>query len=101
MLVIHVQIQVRPDCIEAFRTATLANASASRQEAGVLRYDVVQHQEDPARWLLWEVYRSPAAHAAHRETAHYVTWRDTVESMMAVPRVGTKYHTVSPADDAW
>jgi autoinducer 2-degrading protein len=101
VLVIHVQIQVKPEHLKAFRAATLANASASRQEEGVVRFDVVQHQEDPTRWVLWEVYRDPAAHAAHRGTAHYATWRDTVEPMMAATRVGTKYNTVSPEDVAW
>lgn len=101
MLALHVQIQVKPQHVDAFRAATLINASASRKEAGVLRYDVVQHLEDPTRWALWEVYRDSAAHAAHRESAHYLTWRDAVEPMMAVPRVGTKYTTVSPDDSQW
>ena len=62
--------------IEAFRTATLANASASVQEPGVLRFDVFQDQDDPARFVLVEVYRSADAHATHRTTAHYAAWRD-------------------------
>jgi autoinducer 2-degrading protein len=101
MLVIHVQIQVKPEHLAAFRAATLANAEATRREPGAVRYDVVQHAEEPTRWLLWEIYRGPEAHAAHREMAHYVTWRDTVAPMMAVPRVGTKYQTVSPDEAAW
>lgn len=101
MLVIHVQIQVKPEYLAAFRAATLANAEATRREPGAVRYDVVQHSDDPTRWLLWEVYRSPEAHAAHRETAHYLTWRDSVAPMMASPRVGTKYQTVSPEEAAW
>ena len=101
MLALHVQIQVKPEHIDAFRAATLINASASRKEAGVVRYDVVQHQDDPTKWALWEIYRNPAGHAAHRETAHYLTWRDTVEPMMAVPRTSVKFGNVFPEDAAW
>ena len=67
---LHVQVQVKPDAVEAFRTATLANAAASVQETGVLRFDVFQDQDDPTRFVLIEVYRSADAHAAHRNTAH-------------------------------
>lgn len=101
MLAVHVQIQVKPSHVEAFRVATLANASASRREPGVVRFDVCQQADDPCRWVLWEVYRNPAAHAAHRETPHYATWRDTVEPMMASTRIGTKLTTVYPEEAAW
>lgn len=98
MLIIHVSIQVKPECIEAFKAATLANAQGSIKEAGVVRFDVCQQADDPAKFMLYEVYRDAAGHAAHRETAHYATWRDTVANMMAAPRVGTKYTNVLPAD---
>ncbi len=101
MLAVHVQIQVHPSHLEAFRVATLANASASRREPGVVRFDVCQQADAPDRWVLWEVYRNAAAHAAHRETPHYATWRDTVEPMMASTRIGTKLTTVSPEEAAW
>jgi autoinducer 2-degrading protein len=100
MLVIHVQIHVKADQLEAFRIATLANATASRREPGVVRFDVCQQQDDPTRWVLWEIYRNSAAHAAHRETSHYATWRDTVEPMMAATRIGTKLTPVEPAEVA-
>jgi autoinducer 2-degrading protein len=101
MLVIHVQIQVKPDQLASFRAATLENARASRREPGVVRFDVCQQQDDPTRWVLWEIYRNPAAHAAHRETPHYATWRDAVEPMMASTRIGTKLITVDPEEAAW
>ena len=101
MLVIHVQIQVKADQLEAFRAATLANARASRLEPGVVRFDVCQQEDDPTRWVLWEVYRHPAAHAAHRETPHYATWRDAVAPMMASTRIGTKLTPVDPEEAAW
>src|SRR5437763_799312 len=94
---LHVQIQVKADAVEAFRTATLANASASVQEAGVLRFDVFQDQDDPSRFVLVEVYRSADAHAAHRNTAHYAAWRTAVDDLMAEPRTARKFWSVAPA----
>lgn len=101
MHIVHVLIHVKPECLEAFQAATIANASASIQEPGILRFDFVQQQDDPTRFMLWEVYKSAADHAAHRETAHYATWVDAVRDMMASPRVGTKLTNVHPADGAW
>lgn len=96
MLIVHVHVQVVPDQVPAFLTATLANAEASLQEAGVLRFDVVSDVADPTHVVLVEVYRDDAAAAAHKETAHYATWRDTVAPMMAVPRASTKFTAVFP-----
>ena len=93
MLVILVQVQVKPDCLEAFRQATLDNARASRQEPGVARFDALQQADDPTRFVLVEAYRSADAPARHKETAHYQKWRDTVAPMMAVPRTSTKYQS--------
>lgn len=101
MLVVHVQIHVKPECVENFKTATLANARASVQEPGVARFDVTQQADDPTRFVLVEVYRTVAAPAAHKETAHYATWRDTVASMMAEPRASMKYVSVFPDDAGW
>jgi autoinducer 2-degrading protein len=101
LLILHVHVHVKPEDVDAFRAASLANAEASRREPGVLRFDVVQEREDPTRFVLVEVYRNSAAHSAHRETAHYATWRDTVKEMMAEPRRGTKYVNASPDDSGW
>jgi (4S)-4-hydroxy-5-phosphonooxypentane-2,3-dione isomerase len=101
MLALVVDVHVLPECVDAFRTATLENARNSVQEAGILRFDVMQQQDDPTRFMLYEVYRSPDAHALHRETPHYHTWRDAVESMMAEPRKARKFTTCFPADADW
>jgi len=85
---------VKPDDIEAFRLATLDNARHSMQEPGVLRFDVLQQPDDPTRFLLVECYRAPADQAAHRDTAHYLRWRDAVADMMASPRTAVKYAEV-------
>lgn len=98
MLTVHVHVQVRPDCIDAFRAATVANARASLQEPGVARFDVMQRQDDPTRFVLIEVYRTADAPAAHKATAHYATWRDTVEPMMAAPRQSVKFDGLFPPE---
>lgn len=101
MLVVHVHVHVKPECVEAFQTATLANARASVREPGIARFDVVQQADDPTRFVLVEVYRTPAAPAAHKETAHYAAWRDAVAPMMAEPRTSVKFGNVFPDDTEW
>jgi autoinducer 2-degrading protein len=101
MLIVHVQVHVKPDQIDAFKAATLANARASVREPGIARFDVVQQADDPTRFVLVEVYRDAAAPAAHKETAHYATWRDAVAPMMASPRTSVKFGNVYPEDAGW
>ena len=96
LIAVHVAVHVKPEAVDAFRAATLANAKASIQEPGIARFDVMQVQDDPTRFLLVEIYRTADAQAAHRETAHYQTWRDTVADMMAEPRAAVKYTSVFP-----
>jgi quinol monooxygenase YgiN len=101
MLVVHVHVRVKPDCVEAFKTATVANARHSVREAGVARFDIVQQTDDPTRFVLVEVYRTSGAPAAHKETAHYQVWRDTVAPMMVEPRTSVKFANVFPDDAGW
>ena len=101
MLIVHVHVAVNPDAIEAFKTATIANASASVREPGIARFDVVQQTDDPSRFVLVEVYRSADAAAAHKATTHYAVWRDAVAPMMAAPRTSVKFGNVFPADAGW
>jgi (4S)-4-hydroxy-5-phosphonooxypentane-2,3-dione isomerase len=101
MLVVHIQVHVKPESVEAFKEATLANGRASLKEPGVVRFDVVQQQDDPTRFVFVEVYRDAAAAAAHKETSHYPVWRDTVAPMMAEPRHSVKYNNVFPEDEGW
>lgn len=96
MLIVHVHVHVKPENVDAFKTATLANARASLLELGVLRFEVVQQADDPTRFVLEEIYRDAAAAAAHKETAHYPVWRDTVASMMAEPRASVKFNALIP-----
>ena len=101
MLIIHVHVQVKPECIEAFKAASIENARHSLQEPGVARFDVVQQADDPTRFVLVEVYRTEDAPAKHKETAHYAKWRDTVADMMAVARYRTKLRNLFPEDAHW
>lgn len=101
MLVVHVHVQVKPECVEAFKAATVANAQASVREPGIARFDVVQQADDPTRFVLVEAYRTANAPAKHKETAHYAAWRDTVAPMMAAPRSSVKFGNVFPEDAGW
>ncbi len=98
MFIVHVHVQVKPECVAAFQAATLANARASRQEPGVARFEVMQQADDPTRFVLVEVYRDAAASAAHKATPHYPVWRDAVAAMMAAPRTSVKFNDVFPGD---
>jgi quinol monooxygenase YgiN len=101
MLIVHVHVQVKPEFVEAFRLATKENARHSVTEPGIARFDVLQQPDDPCRFVLVEVYRTPQAPAAHKGTAHYAVWRDRVAEMMAEPRSSVKYTNVFPADEGW
>jgi autoinducer 2-degrading protein len=101
LLVVHVQVQVKPEYLDAFIAATLDNARASLREPGIARFDVVQDQEDATRFVLVEVYESDDAPAEHKRTDHYARWRDTVADMMASPRSSTKYRNVFPDREGW
>jgi quinol monooxygenase YgiN len=97
MPIVHVQVQVKPEYLEAFKAATIENAKNSRKEPGIARFDVLQQTDDPTRFVLVEIYRTAEATAAHKETAHYKAWRDAVEPMMACPRSSSKYTDIFPA----
>ena len=101
MLIVHVYVHVKPESVEGFKAASLENARNSIQEPGVARFDVIQQQDDPTRFMLVEVYRTPDDPAKHKETAHYKKWRDTVADMMAEPHSSIKYDNLYPDDPGW
>jgi autoinducer 2-degrading protein len=98
MLVVHIGVHVKPEYVQAFKEASLANARESVKEAGIARFDIVQQQDDPTRFIFVEAYRTKEAPAAHKETKHYQTWRDTVAPMMAEPRSSVKCENVFPSE---
>ena len=101
MLIVHVFVHVKPEQVEAFKTATLENARNSLQEPGIARFDIIQQQDDPTYFVLVEVYRTSDDPARHKETAHYQKWRDTVADMMAEARSSIKYTNVFPDEQGW
>lgn len=101
MYVVHVFVQVKPDCIEHFKEATLKNAQASLREPGIARFDVLQEEGNPGSFVLVEVYRTKDDPARHKETVHYQQWRDDVEDMVAAPRTKKVYDNIFPGEDGW
>ncbi len=101
MLVAIINVHVKPELIEAFKAVTYDNASNSTQEPGVIRFDVYQQSDALSRFTLVEIYRTDDDPARHRETAHYIRWRDTVADMMVEPRLRTTYHVFYPPESEW
>jgi autoinducer 2-degrading protein len=101
MLIVHVQVHVKSESVAAFIEATIENARKSIQEPGIVRFDLAQQTDDPTRFVLVEVYRDEKAPVAHRGTAHYTKWRDTVASMMEEPRIRATFSNLFPADEEW
>ena len=101
MFIVHVFVHVKSDKVEEFKSASMENASNSVKEPGIARFDVIQQQDDPSRFVLLEVYRTQNDPARHKETQHYQKWRDTVEDMMAEPRQAIKYHNIFPDENGW
>ena len=101
MHIVHVFVHVNSEQVEAFRTATLENARESLKEPGIARFDVLQQQDDPTRFVLVEVYRTPDDPARHKETAHYNRWRETVEPLLVESRTRIIYKNLFPEDAGW
>lgn len=101
LLVVHVQVHVKAEGVEAFLRATLLNAENSLREPGVVRLNLVRDALDPTRFVLLEAYRDPAAAASHKETSHYLAWRDEVAPLMAEPRISRKYESLFPGIERW
>ena len=101
MLIVHVNVRVNSESVGEFIEATIENARNSVREPGIARFDVVQQTDDPTRFVLVEVYRDEAASIAHKETAHYAKWRDTVAPMMNGPRTSVKFSNLFPEDQDW
>ena len=101
MFIVLVHVHVKPESVEAFKAASLANAQNSVQEPGIARFDVIQQRDDPTQFVLVEVYRDETAPAEHKKTAHYAAWRDAVADMMAENRYSVKYEAIFPDEAGW
>ncbi|MDG3003419.1 putative quinol monooxygenase [Paludisphaera mucosa] len=100
MFVVIANIQVKPESIEAFREACVENSRGSIQEPGCLQFDVLQQQDDPTKFALFEIYRGPDDFAAHKETSHYAAWAEKAAAMQAGSRSSAKFHKVFPVNAA-
>ncbi|MGK7873501.1 MAG: antibiotic biosynthesis monooxygenase [Xenococcaceae cyanobacterium] len=96
MIVTCVHVSVKPEHVEDFIKASKINHENSIQEPLNMRFDVLQSQDDPTQFILYEAYESQEGAAAHKQTEHYLTWRKTVETWMAKPRVGVPYNVIAP-----
>jgi autoinducer 2-degrading protein len=101
MLIVHVNVRVKPHLISQFIEATLENARLSLRETGVVRFDFLRDNSEPAQFVLNEVYRSAAAALEHKATAHYLAWRERVAEMMAEPRSSRQFVNIFPGDEAF
>lgn len=101
MYIVHVFCHAKAEHVAEFKAACVANARSSVQEPGVARFDVVQQADDPTRFVLIEVYRTPDDPARHKETAHYAAWAETVKDWFAEPRSRIVYANVFPGDEGW
>ncbi len=96
MFVVIVNVQIKPECVEAFREACVANSRGSLREPGCSRFDVLQERDEPTRFALYEVYRDAEAVAAHKATPHYAAWAEKAAAMQAAPRASVKYEKLHP-----
>ena len=98
MIVTCVFIHVKPEAIDSFISATIANHNESVKEQGNLRFDLIQQADNPGRFMIYEAYESEEAAAHHKTTAHYLRWRDDVADFMSEPRNGVRYNIIQPND---
>ncbi|MCL4562412.1 MAG: antibiotic biosynthesis monooxygenase [Chloroflexi bacterium] len=101
MMIVVVNMRIKPEYIEEFKRVSMDNARNSIKEPGIVRFDFLQQEDDPTRFVLYEAYKQPEDQVSHRSTAHYQTWKDRVADMMAEPRVGVKYSNLYPLDADW
>ena len=98
MIVTCVYVHVKPEAVNGFINATIANHQESVREPGNLRFDLIQQSDDPSRFMLYEAYESAEAASAHKNTDHYLKWRESVTDYMAEPRQGVRYNILEPND---
>jgi autoinducer 2-degrading protein len=99
MIVRVISLRVKPEHIDAFKAASTANHVGALREPGILRFDVLQKESKPTEFMLYEVYETREASLTHKETVHYLKWKEAVEPMMAEPRQTTAYTLIAPASE--
>lgn len=103
MFIVHVFCHVKPELVDEFKALCVENARNSVQEPGIARFDVIQQADDPARFVLVEVYRTPDDPARHKETAHYAAWAEAVAArdVLVEPRSKIVYSNIFPGEAGW
>ncbi|HKK64200.1 MAG TPA: antibiotic biosynthesis monooxygenase [Bacteroidales bacterium] len=96
MITTIVHVKVKSQFVKEFIDATIANHEESTKEPGNVRFDILQKEDDPTSFALYEAYESEEQARAHKQTAHYFKWRDTVADWMEIPRLGVKYSAIRP-----
>lgn len=96
MIVTCVYVNVKSEAIDKFIELTTANHLESVKEKGNIRFDLIQQADDPARFMIYEAYETEKNAVAHKNTPHYMTWRDAVQDLMAEPRKGVRYNIIQP-----
>lgn len=96
MYVTLVHVRVKPEHIEEFIEACRLNHEQSIQEPGNRRFDILQAAEEPHYFMLYEAYTDEVAAKAHKETQHYLAWRETVADWMEKPRHGVQFNGLYP-----
>ena len=94
MYVVAVTVFVKPEFVQPFIEASLDNARNTRTEPANVRWDFLQSEDDPARFLLYEAYTSKDGFTAHQQTPHYLRWKQMVADWMAQPRQGVKHTSI-------
>lgn len=94
MYVVCVTIFVKGEFLQRFIDATFDNATNTRKEPGNVRFDVIQAEEDRARFMLYEAYETKDDFVKHQQTEHYLRWKMAVADWMAQPRQGVRHHAL-------
>jgi (4S)-4-hydroxy-5-phosphonooxypentane-2,3-dione isomerase len=98
MIVVLVFVHVKKGSEEIFREASIENATKSLTEPGFLRFDIMQQDDDPAKFVFCEIYKDAGVPVRHKESSHYLKWRSIVDGMMEETRYSIKYTNIYPAD---
>jgi len=94
MYVVAVTVFVKPPLVSQFIDSILDNARNTRKEPGNVRFDVLQAEDDPARFLLYEAYRTKDDFTKHQQTEHYLRFKNAVADWMAQPRQGVRHNSL-------
>ena len=91
MVAYCVEVYVKKGFEDDFIRATEENHLNTIKEAGNIRFDLCRSSDTEGLFFLYEVYINEDAVKAHKETKHYLNWRETVEVWMEKKRYGRMF----------